>query len=516
MSLESKYQRKTAHKPAGAGLLLACALGAAGVAGADSRTQERQIKALQEQLQAVQAQLKQLADQNQALIQHQQQIEQQLAQQRQQPAPATPASSASSATAALPDQSSSVAAATPGAPGTSSLPGAYSAASLPGAQPSGFGAGPLSNLRLWGYGEIYYTRPTRDAARTQADLARAVFGIGYRFDDRTEFNSEYEVEHAIASAADHGEFEVEQFYVDRQLTGRVGLRAGLFLMPFGLLNEHHEPTNFYGVQRNFVETLIIPSTWREGGIGFHGDTDSGISWNAGVVTGLNLNGWDFAPEFPQYTTALELANNGSAALQAAHQELSLANGRNLAQYVAVNYFGVPGLAVGGAITSGKPVPVEGSPGDPRLTLWEGHVRWTPGKFDLSALYARGSISDLAATNLANPGSPNPVPSQFYGYFAQAAYGLWSYDDYRLNPFVRYEYYNMGSRYAGTTPMIPTGSIPLSAAPRDNGLWPQNHDRVWTLGANFYLNPHVVFKADWQRFDVNSVFNRFDLGLGLNF
>jgi hypothetical protein len=75
---------------------------------------------------------------------------------------------------------------------------------------------------------------------------------------------------------------------------------------------------------------------------------------------------------------------------------------------------------------------------------------------------------------------------------------------------------MGSRYAGTTPMIPTGRIPLSASPGDNGLWPQNHDRVWTLGANFYLNPHVVFKADWQRFNVNSAFNRFDLGLGLNF
>ena len=69
-----------------------------------------------------------------------------------------------------------------------------------------------------------------------------------------------------------GEFEVEQFYVDRRLNDAVTVRAGLFLMPFGLLNENHEPTNFYGVQRNFVETLIIPSTWREGGFNLHGDT----------------------------------------------------------------------------------------------------------------------------------------------------------------------------------------------------------------------------------------------------
>src|SRR5438874_6846832 len=32
------------------------------------------------------------------------------------------------------------------------------------------------------------------------------------------------------------------------------LRAGLFLMPVGLLNETHEPTAYYGVERNFVET----------------------------------------------------------------------------------------------------------------------------------------------------------------------------------------------------------------------------------------------------------------------
>ena len=37
-------------------------------------------------------------------------------------------------------------------------------------------------------------------------------------------------------------------------------------MPAGLLNENHEPTAYYGVERNFVETAIIPTTWREGGL----------------------------------------------------------------------------------------------------------------------------------------------------------------------------------------------------------------------------------------------------------
>ncbi|MGH8139211.1 MAG: porin [Steroidobacteraceae bacterium] len=513
--LPAKRSRKLV--PALQAGLLACTLGAAGAAlAADPSSPERQIQTLQKQLEAVQAQLKQLADQNQALRQHQQQIEQQLSQQQsvsqhgtpQQAAP-VPQPAQAQAASALPDQSSAIASATPAAPAPSSA-----SASLPGARAGGFGNGALDNVRLWGYGEIYYSRPTNDGSRTQADLARAVFGIGYRFDSRTEFNSEYEVEHAVASSGDVGEFEVEQFYLDRQLTDQVGLRAGLFLMPFGLLNEHHEPTNFYGVQRNFVETLIIPSTWREGGLSFHGNTDSGIGWSAGLTTGLNLSGWEFAPEFPQYATALDLENSGVAPMQATHQELSLANGRDLSQYVSLSYFGVPGLEVGGAISSGKAVPP--GPGSSRVTLWEGHARWTPGKADLSALYARGSISNVAQANLANPGSPNPIPSAFYGYFLQAAYGAWEHGDYRLNPFVRWEYYNLGSEYSGTTLMIPTGNVPLSDSPGDFGLWPQNHDRVWTVGANFYVTPHVVFKADYQWFDVNGDFNRFDLGLGLNF
>jgi hypothetical protein len=387
---------------------------------------------------------------------------------------------------------------------------------------SGAGGAPFSNVKLWGYGELYYTDPVHDRNKAQADLARAVFGIGYSFDDRTEFNSEFEVEHAVASASDPGEFEVEQFYVDRAINDAVALRGGLFLMPFGLINEHHEPTNFYGVQRNFVETLIIPSTWREGGFNLHGGTANGIGWNVGLTTGFDLSKWNYAPEFPQYTTALNLEDNDVAPLQATHQELALANARHLSQYVALGYYGVPGLTLGAAISSGDAVKVPAPPnaaipGNQRVTLWEAHVRWTPGDLDLTALYAHGSISNLALANGANPGSPNPIPSAFYGYYAQAAYALWERDDYRFAPFARWERYDMGSRYAGVAgPTLPAGLVPLSATPGDYGYWPQRQDRVWTVGANFYTTPHLVWKLDYQWFHVNGDFTRFDLGLGLNF
>ncbi len=463
--------------------------------------QQNEIEALQRQLQAVQLQLQQLAQQNRELL-------------SKQPA----AAPAGAPVGIVPPAGNAVAAADPGAGAGVGVGGG---AGL-GAAADAAGTGAFSNVRLWGYGEVYYTHPTHDTTRAQADLARAVFGIGYAFDAKTEFNSEYEIEHAVSSSSDVGEFEVEQFYVDRQVNDALAVRAGLFLMPFGFLNEHHEPTNFYGVQRNFVETLIIPSTWREGGFSLHGETPVGLSWNAGLTTGFDLSKWNFAPEYPQYATALGLEDSDSAPLQSTHQELALANAQHLSEYLALGYYGVPGLSLGAAISTGNATKVAAPPnatipGEQRVTLWEAHARWTPGKADLSALYAHGAIGNLGLANAANPGSPNPIPSEFYGYYLQAAYEAWEHGDYRLAPFVRWERYDLGARYAGTTgPSLPTGLVPLSSAAGDYGYWPQVRDKVWSVGANFYTTPHVVLKADYQWFHENSDFTRFDLGLGVAF
>ncbi|MBV8143958.1 MAG: porin [Gammaproteobacteria bacterium] len=479
--------------------LLSLLLGLCSAPPVASAAADPGLQALQQQLEQMRVRLDQLAEENRALRNHQEELDQKLSQLSESRA------AAGSATAgAVPVPGVAPVPASPS--GGSALPAAAPAAGPAGGVLPGAAAG---GLRLWGYGEIYYTHPTHEPEQSQFDLARAVFGIGYRFDERTEFNSEYEVEHAVSSASDVGEFEVEQFYIDRRLSEAVTVRAGLLLMPFGFINEHHEPTNFYGVQRNFVETLIIPSTWREGGFNLHGDTAGGFSWNVGLTTGFDFSKWSFgAPDHPAYRNALELEDSGIAPLQATHQELALANAHDLSQYLALGYYGIPGVSLGAAISSGKAVPVPlaapaVSSGDPRVTLWEAHARWAPARWDLTALYARGTVSNAAAANAANPGSPNPIPAAFYGYYLQGAYQAWEHGDYRLSPFARFERYSMGASYEGT------------AGP-DYGQWPQNHDRVWTVGANFYLGPHVVLKGDYQWFEVNPGFSRFDLGLGVSF
>ncbi|MBS0447068.1 MAG: porin [Proteobacteria bacterium] len=362
-------------------------------------------------------------------------------------------------------------------------------------------------LLLWGYGEIYYAHPVHQANQTTLDLARGVFGIGYQFDDKTRFNSEYEVEHAVASADDPGEIEVEQLYVERQLGQGLNARAGVFLIPAGLINENHEPTAFYGVQRNFVETLIIPSTWREGGLSLFGTTDSGLDWNVGLTTGVDLSKWDFAPETATYASALQLIAGDVAPLQATHQEGAFANAQHLSGYVGLNYRGVPGLTIGGLFFGGGATPAQPGIGSQSVMLGEAHVRYQPGKWDLSAVYAQGNISNTGAANRLFPGTANPLPARFDGWYAQAAYNLWQgQGGMRLAPFARYERYDMGASYEGLAPGF--GASPAG--------FPVPHDQVATIGTNFYLNPNVVLKLDYQHFRDNSDFTRVDLGLGLSF
>ncbi len=349
-------------------------------------------------------------------------------------------------------------------------------------------------VSIWGYGEINYNRPQDRSSQTRMDLRRAVFGFGYAFDEATRFNSEFEFEHAVTSAEDEGEAEVEQFFIERSLTASANLKAGLFLVPMGFLNESHEPTRYYGVERNFVETAIIPTTWREGGLGLYGGTDSGVAWDIGVTTGFNLGKWDPASTEGQ-----------DSPLGSIHQELQNASAKDLSLYLALDYRGIPGWVAGASLFTGKAS--QGSQAaslasGSRITLWDLHTRWTRGNFDLAALYALGRISDTGDLNATFVGNPTLIPREFWGGYLQGAYRIGFGDTRSLAPFVRYERFNTGSDYA---------DLPLGL-----GVDSMQTETVWTGGINYYLNPNLVFKADYQHFSEDGDRTRFDLGMGLEF
>lgn len=346
-----------------------------------------------------------------------------------------------------------------------------------------------SATRLFGYGEISFSRP-QDAAQAQATVGRVVLGLGHQFNERTKIVTELEVENAVVSADDQGEVAIEQAYVEHQINDGLAVKAGLYLIPLGYLNESHEPPNYFGVKRNFVETAIIPTTWREIGIGLTGSTDFGLRWDAGVTTGFDLTKWDATD-----AEALE------SPLGAVHQEGQFAKAGNLALYGALNYNGQPGLNVGGGVFIGdvaQKQPDFASP-NARLTLAEAHARWTPGNWDLSALYAIGSFSNVEQFNLTQVGNPYPVPKRFDGWYAQAGYKAWAQGDYALLPFVRYEQFNTARKYDDALAQFGYAAQPTEA--------------VVTAGASFKLHPQVVLKADYQWFRENSSRDMFNLGIG---
>ena len=105
---------------------------------------------------------------------------------------------------------------------------------------------------------------------------------------RIRFVGELELEHAFVEGLEEaGELELEQAYVDFLLTRGFNLRAGMLLVPMGIINERHEPPVFHGVERPFVDTVIIPTTWFDAGAGVHGELGRGFRYRAYVMAPLN-------------------------------------------------------------------------------------------------------------------------------------------------------------------------------------------------------------------------------------
>jgi hypothetical protein len=366
------------------------------------------------------------------------------------------------------------------------------AASAPAPAPAPIAAA-ASDTVFSGYGEVNYNRPVRNASGAQTDLRRAVIGIQHRFDEKTKVVAEFEWEHGVVSAEDQGESEIEQLYVEREFNNGLRGKAGLFLMPVGLLNQNHEPTAYYGVERNFVETAIIPTTWREAGVGLSGEFGDGFTWDTGLTTGFDLTKWDAAS-----------SEGRESPLGAIHQEGQLAKSRDLQLHGALNWRGYPGLLVGGSVFTGKAghATTDFSANDARVTLAELHTRYTPGAWDLSALWAYGRISNTEALNATFVGNPTPVPSSFAGWYLQAAYKLWQGGDYALSPFARFESFDTARTYA--------------SQPAGLGVPTTPYERVATVGANLMVGQGVVLKADYQKFRQDKTRDRLNLGVGFSY
>jgi len=110
-------------------------------------------------------------------------------------------------------------------------------------------------LQIGGYGEVHYNQPLKSNTHTLGtlDAHRMVLFFGYNFSSKTQFVTEVEIEYAR-------EVWVEQMFIQYRLNRYANFRAGVLLVPMGIINEYHEPTAFNGVERPIIDNKIAPTT----------------------------------------------------------------------------------------------------------------------------------------------------------------------------------------------------------------------------------------------------------------
>ena len=348
-------------------------------------------------------------------------------------------------------------------------------------------------LSLGGYGEVFYNNYLDPTKTDFAEAYRFILYGGYKFSDRIIMNSEIEFEHG-------NKVFVEFSYLDFLLRPEFNIRTGLLLVPFGVINEYHEPTVYHGVLRPDVERNVIPSTWRDVGIMAYGGLKR-LSYKFGVLNGLRSDKFkkeDWIRGGRQQGTDVNFDNTALVLNLAYSASDSLMAGGSY-------YAGEAGEGAGGAQTA----PNERKA---RVSLWEIHADVKFKGSDIRALYTSGKLVGNSYFEASVPGG---VGNGAKGWYIEAAHDIMPYigrnTEATLSPFVRHEKYD-------THDKVISGS-------RDES----QKRTVTTVGLGFKPEPNVVLKADYQWRDSGSdmpegkgigldenKIDQFNLGIGFIF
>ena len=321
-----------------------------------------------------------------------------------------------------------------------------------------------------GYGEVHYTNPTGPDTPGEVNVRRFVVYLAHSFNERIAFRSELEVEDAkVEGGAEGGEVALEKLYLDYTLSPAAIIRAGLVLPPIGIINETHEPPTFNGVERPAFDRDVIPSTWRDIGVGLVGALpgSSGLNYRVYLLNGLVASGF-----------------SADAGIRGGRQEGKEASFANPSLTGRLEWSRL-GLRVGGSFWYGGSANQDPALGtgtfDNAVALVSADARYDVGAFMFRGVVANVSIADANAIDSAYGSA---VGSRIAGGYVEGAYNLLATlapaSAQQLNAFARYERYN-------TQAGVPSGVT------RDDAL----ARRITTFGLSYKPVYNVVFKGDYQ-------------------
>ena len=352
-------------------------------------------------------------------------------------------------------------------------------------------------LVMGAYGEVHYEQPFGNNTKYNGDLdaERMVLLFGYKFDKKTSFITEIEIEHIK-------EVFLEQAYLNYQAKPWLNVQAGLLLIPMGLMNEYHEPTIFNGVNRPTIAKALYPSTWREIGAGVAGNLpNAALRYQVYAVNGPM-----------SYNNGAQL--DGSKPLRGARQKGAQVTMTAPDLSAKVNYYGIKGLDIGlagyvGTTESNLFDEINRDSTD-QLAAADSSVvgvrmvgldlRYQAKKFQAKAELFYSTFTNTAEYNAF---TTKDLGSSMFGYYGEIGYDISDllHINKRLVPFVRYSEYNTHQTV------------------NNQMLKNKSYDRtVLTTGLSFFLNKSFVVKADYQNFkDANkNQLHQFNTGIGFWF
>jgi len=373
---------------------------------------------------------------------------------------------------------------------------------------SAYGLGPAASkvyqvgkgLSIGGYGEANYQARVNDQGghknngtvnnSDNADLERLVIYTGYKFSDNMLFNSEIEFEHGSTGnngSGSTGTVSVEMAALDFFIDPLFNVRAGMLLMPMGFVNPIHEPPFFFGNNRPEVERRIIPSTWRENGLGLFGELLPGLSYTTYVVNGMN-------------------AKNFSAdGIRAGRQSGGQALAEDLAYVGRLDYTPtqLPSVTLGASAYvghSGQNQLFNNQQINVATQLYETHLQWKYHGLEFRTLGSWGHIDDAGLLSKANG---KTIGEQNYGWYSEVGYDvlphIFTDTTHYLAPFFRYERMD---------------TLAKVAAGYSDDL--SKDLEIYQIGVNYKPIPNVVIKADYRNFKQKAGIAPDDFNLGVGF